>query len=108
VGIGDLRGVEARGIRTYACAVAWAEVHAGVRPGEEALTQSFLEQRAEVVIDADTGWRASQYLVRYAKSHGLELADALVTAAATSSGQSLWTQNHRDYPVPDLRFHTPA
>jgi predicted nucleic acid-binding protein len=99
--------LEARGIRTHACAVSWAEIHAGLRPGEEGLTQAFLEQRAEVVIDADTGRRAGQYLARYAKSHGLELADALIAAAATTSGLALWTQNRRDYPMPDLRFHTP-
>jgi predicted nucleic acid-binding protein len=99
--------LEARGIRTHACAVSWAEVHAGLRPGEEALTQAFLEQRAEVVIDVETGRRAGQYLARYAKSHGLELADALIAAAATTAGLSLWTQNRHDYPMPDLRFHTP-
>jgi predicted nucleic acid-binding protein len=100
--------LEARGIRTYACAVSWAEIHAGLRPGEEALTQAFLEQRAEVLIDADTGRRAGQYLARYARSHGLELADALVAAAASTAGLSLWTQNRRHYPMADLRFHTPA
>lgn len=78
-----------------------------MRPGEEALTQTFLAQRAEVVIDAGTGRRAGQYLARYARSHGLEIADALIAAAATTSGLALWTQNHRDYPIPDLRFYTP-
>src|SRR5262249_53286029 len=98
-GILDL---ESRGLRTYACAVSWAEVHAGLRPGEEALTEAFLGQRAEVVIDAHTGRRAGQYLARYAKSHGVEIADALIAAAATTSGLSLWTQNRRDYPMRDL------
>ncbi len=99
--------LEAAGVRTYACAVSWAEVHAGLRPGKEALTQAFLGQRAEVVIDADTGRRAGQYLARYAKSLGLEIADALIAAAPTTSGLSLWTLNRRDYPMPDLRLHTP-
>jgi predicted nucleic acid-binding protein len=88
--------------------VSWAEIHAGLRPGEEALTEAFLDQRAEVVLDADTGRRAGQYLARFAKSHGLELADALVAAAATTSALSLWTRNRRHYPMPDLRFHSPA
>ena len=100
-------GLEAAGVRTYACAVSWAEVHAGLRPGEEALTQAFLAQRAKVVIDADTGRRAGQYLARYGRSHGLEVADALIAAAATTAGLALWTQNRRDYPMPDLRFYTP-
>jgi predicted nucleic acid-binding protein len=102
-----LLDLEARGVRTHACAVSWAEIHAGLRPGEEALTQAFLEQRAEVVIDAETGRRAGQYLARYARSHRLELGAALIAAAATTAGLALWTQNRRDYPMPDLRFHTP-
>lgn len=99
--------LEAAGTRTYACAVSWAEVHAGLRPGEEALTHAFLGQRAEVVIDVDTGRRAGEYLARYGKSHGLEIADALVAAAATTSGLTLWTLSRRDYPMPDLRFYAP-
>jgi predicted nucleic acid-binding protein len=101
-------GLEAAGVRTYACAVSWAEIHAGLRPGEEALTHAFLAQRAEVVIDAHTGERAGQYLARYARSHGLEIADALIAAAATTAGLALWTQNQPDYPMPDLRFCAPA
>ncbi|MGH7357866.1 MAG: PIN domain-containing protein [Candidatus Rokuibacteriota bacterium] len=101
-------GLEAAGVRTYACAVSWAEIHAGLRPGEEALTQAFLTQRAEVVIDAHTGQQAGQYLARYARSHGLEIADALIAAAATTSGLALWTQNRRDYPMADLRFYSPT
>lgn len=100
--------LETRGTRTHVCAASWAEVHAGLRSGEAALTQAFLEQRAEVVIDAEAGRRAGQYLARYARSHGLELADALIAAAATTAGLSLWTQNRRDYPMPDLRFYTPS
>lgn len=87
--------------------MSWAEIHAGLRSGEEALTQAFLTQRAEVVIDAHTGQQAGQYLARYARSHGLEIADALIAAAATTSGLALWTQNRRDYPMPDLQFYSP-
>lgn len=99
--------LEERGVRTHACAVSWAEIHAGLRPGEERLTEAFLEQRAEVVLDAEVGRRAGQYLARYARSHGLEIADALIAAAATTTGLSLWTFNRRDYPMPDLRFYAP-
>jgi len=100
-------GLEVGGIRTYACAVSWAEIYAGLRSGEEALTHTFLAQQAEIVLDVEMGRRAGQYLARYARSHGLELADALIAAAATTSGLALWTQNRRDYPMPDVRFYTP-
>jgi hypothetical protein len=38
---------------------------------------------------------------------GARPADALIAAAATTAGLSLWTRNRRDYPMPDLSFHGP-
>jgi len=102
-----LLALEDAGVRTCACAVTWAEVYAGLRPGEETLTEAFFGHRSEVVIDATTGRRAGGYLARYARSHGVEIADALIAAAATTSGLALWTLNRRHYPMPDLRFYEP-
>src|SRR5262249_1012342 len=65
----ELRAIEAQGILTYCCAIAWTEVVAGLRPGEETITEAFFHARGEVVIDAETGRRAGGYLSRYAKSH---------------------------------------
>ena len=44
------------------------------------------------------------YLARYAKSHSVEIADALIAAAAATSGLRLWTLNRKHYPMQDLRF----
>jgi predicted nucleic acid-binding protein len=76
--------LEAGGVPSYCTAVAWAEVYAGIRPGEEPLTQAFFEARGEIVLDGVVGRRAGAYLARYARSPAVELADALVAAAATS------------------------
>jgi predicted nucleic acid-binding protein len=35
----------------------------------------------------------------------LELGDALIAAAATTSGVRLWTRNRKHYPMADVRFH---
>ncbi|HEV8439705.1 MAG TPA: PIN domain-containing protein [Methylomirabilota bacterium] len=105
--IDGLATLEGRGVRTYTCAVSWAELYAGIRPGEEVLTETFLGQRAEVVIDATTGRQAGQYLARYSKARGVEIADALIAAAASTSGLSLWTLNRRHYPMADLQFYEP-
>jgi predicted nucleic acid-binding protein len=99
--------LERSGVPTYCTPVAWAEVYAGIRAGEEPFTEAFFEARGEVVLDARTGRRAGAYLARYAKSHGLEIADALVAAAATTSGLRLWTLNRKHYPMTDLRFYEP-
>jgi predicted nucleic acid-binding protein len=69
------------------------------------MTQAFFETRGEVLIDATIGRRAGSYLARYARSHGVELADALVAAAAATSGLHLWTLNRKHYPMPDVRFY---
>ena len=101
------RALEVAGVPTYCTPIALAEIHAGIRPGEEPLTQAFFESRGEVVLDATIGRRAGSYLARYARSHSVELGDALVASAAASSGLRLWTLNRKHYPMPDLRFYDP-
>lgn len=90
---------------TYCCAVTFAEIWAGLRPGEEAAADAFFHARGEVVLDAAVGRRAGAYLSRHSRSHGLQIADALVAAAATVAGFRLWTLNRRHYPMTDLTFH---
>jgi predicted nucleic acid-binding protein len=97
--------LERAAIPTYCTAIAWAEVYAGVRPGEEPLTEAFFEARGEVLLDGAIGRRAGAYLARYGRSHGVELADALVAAAAVAAGLRLWTQHRKHYPMPDVRFY---
>lgn len=105
---GALRAVERSGVPTYCCSVSLAEIWAGLRAGEEPATEAFFQARGDVVLDAMVGRRAGAYLARYARSHGLELADALVGAAASTSGLRLWTLNRRHYPMADLSFHEPG
>ena len=105
--VAALREIEADGIATYCCAISWAEIFAGVRPGEEARAEGFFDARGEITIDAMSGRRAGVYLSRYARSHGVEIADALVAAAASTAGLHLWTLNVRHYPMDDLRFYRP-
>lgn len=96
------------GIPIYTCAVSVAEIFTGVRAGEEARTEAFFQARGDIAIDATTGRRAGSYLARYAGSHGVEIADALIAAAATTAGLHLWTRNTRHYPMDGLRLHRPA
>ena len=93
---------------SYCTPISVAEVYAGVRPGEEEVTRAFFEARGEVVLDAATGRRAGLYLARYAQSHGVEIADALIAAAATTSELRLWTLNRKHYPMDDIQFFEPA
>lgn len=98
------RAVETSGAATYCTPIAWAEIYAGIRPGEETLTRAFFEARGEVILDATAGRRAGEYLSQFARSHGVEIADALVAAAAATTGLRLWTLNRRHYPMEDVDF----
>lgn len=103
--IGSARALEAAGVPTYCTAINWAEIFAGVRPGEEPLTEAFFAVRGEIALDGRVGRRAGAYLSRYGRSHGVELADALIAAAAATAGVQLWTLNRKHYPMPDVKFY---
>lgn len=103
--VGAALRLETSGLPTYCSAIAWAEIYAGIRPGEEPLTRAFFEARGEVVLDARVGRRAGAYLARYARSHRVELADALIAGAAATAGLRLWTLNRKHYPMPDVKFY---
>lgn len=100
--------LEATGTPTFCTAITWAEIYRGLRPGEEPGTDEFFEARGEVVLDARTGRQAGKYLARHADSHGLEVPDALIAAAAATTGLRLWTLNRRRYPMKDVRMFEPA
>lgn len=97
--------LEAAGVQTYCTPIAWAEIYAGLRPGEEPVARAFFEARGEVMIDGRVGRRAGSYLARYARSHGVEIADAFVAASAATAGLTLWTLNRKHYPMPDVQFY---
>lgn len=102
--VAALSALETSGVLTFTCGVVAAEIFAGLRAGEDAATESFFDARGDIVIDGTTGRRAGSYLARYARSHGVEIADALVAAAATTTGLRLWTLNRKHYPMRDVRF----
>ena len=85
--------------------VSVAELWAGARPREyEVLTRLF---RVLICapIDNETGRQAGDYLRQYRKSHGVELADALIASAASLSAAALWTRNRKHYPMKELSFY---
>ena len=100
-----LEALEDSGVRTFCTPVTWAEVWAGVRRGVEHVTEAFLQARGTLPLDAAVGRRAGEYLQRFSRSHAVELADALIAAAASLHALALWTRNRKHYPMTDLRFY---
>jgi predicted nucleic acid-binding protein len=78
--------------------VSRAEIGAGMRRGEEEGVAALFAGLDAVTIDATTGELAGERLLRYRRSHTLELADALIGASAVQHGERLATFNRRHYP----------
>jgi predicted nucleic acid-binding protein len=84
--------------------VVAAETWAGARPQEHPLVRSFFDSLTCLPADDETGTIAGGLLHKYARSHGLELPDALIAAAAIQHNTVLWTRNRKHYPMPNLTF----
>ena len=82
--------------------VTIAEIGAGARASEKDAIARLFAPLICVPIDALIGYRAGEYLFRYAKSHNVEIGDALIAASAVQSNAALWTRNRKHYPMPQV------
>jgi predicted nucleic acid-binding protein len=82
-----------------------AEIYHGLRQGEEEQTTRLFAEMKCLVIDDATGQKAGEYLRSFRKSHGLQLADALIAATAFCQQAVLITLNRRHYSMSDIEFH---
>jgi predicted nucleic acid-binding protein len=62
---------------------------------------------AIIDVDEQIARKAGEYLNQYRKSHGMELADALIAATAFVAGAELVTRNVDDYPMSDVKVVVP-
>jgi len=85
--------------------VTVAEIWHGVRPGEQAILDALFGCLLCVPIDLEVGRRAGDYLRRHARSHKVELGDALIAATASIHQAALWTRNRKHYPMSDIEFY---
>ena len=85
--------------------VTVAEIWHGARPVEHGMLNRLFAALICVPIDLEVGRRAGDYLRQYARSHNLELGDALIAATATVHNAALWTRNRKHYPMRDLTFY---
>lgn len=84
--------------------ISVAELWHGARPSEQSVLRDLFRALVCVPLDAETGTQAGEYLRAYHKSHGVELGDALIAAAAVQHNATLWTRNRKHYPM-DLAFY---
>ncbi len=84
--------------------VSIAELWAGARPNEFDALNNLFQSLTCSPIDEQVGRDAGIYLHRYRRSHGLEIADALIAASAIANNAELWTQNRKHYPMKEISF----
>ncbi len=85
--------------------VSVAEIFAGVRQNEQSDVSNLFLLLEPVSITMEVGKKAGVYLKSYAKSHNVELGDALIAACASSEGLKLWTLNKKHYPMKEVDFY---
>jgi predicted nucleic acid-binding protein len=84
--------------------VSVAELWAGARPSEFDALKNLFRALTCTPIDEGAGRQAGDYLRQYRRSHGVEVADALIAAGAVGNGAQLWTRNRKHYPMKEVAF----
>ncbi len=84
--------------------VSVAELWTGARAAEHDALENLFRALTCAAIDEQAGRQAGMYLHRYRKSHGVEVADALIAASAVANRAQLWTRNRKHYPIKELLF----
>jgi predicted nucleic acid-binding protein len=84
--------------------VTVAELIHGVEESERPDVLERFEEMACAPLDLEVGIQAGNYLQRFHRSHGLQVADALIAATAAVYGMRLWTRNRKHFPMTDISF----
>ena len=93
-----------KGTVLYVSPIAYAEVYAGLRPGEDEAGGGFFRAVVCFHIDETVGGKAGEYLRTFSKSSGVKIADALVAATAYCHQVGLYTLNRKHYPMKDIEM----
>ena len=87
-------------------AINIAEVYTGMRPGEEAGTEAFLNNLQCYPLTCGIARRAGSLKGRFSRQGiALGLPDMIVAATALEHGLTLMTDNRRDFPIPELPMY---
>lgn len=99
-----LRESLSRGDSLAASVLTRVEVLAGLRAGEEEVTERVFSLFAWISVDESIADRAGGLARRYLKTHpGVDPVDFVIAATAERTGAVLWTRNRKHFPMfPDL------
>jgi predicted nucleic acid-binding protein len=83
------------------------ELKSGMRPGEEEPLAAFLSCFEKIAVSEDMAKVAGCYLLRFRKSHGINLADAIIAASARQTGADLYSLDQKHYPMSEIKVIKP-
>jgi predicted nucleic acid-binding protein len=78
-----------------------------VKPDEEGQLEYFLSGFRNIVLTGQIAEIAGRYLNKYRKSHGINMADAIIAATAKLTDSKLYTLNTKHYPMSDIEVIKP-
>ena len=82
--------------------ISEAEIYRGLRSHEREKTKTLLGFFECFPVTREIGRLAGEYLRKYSKSHGLEIADALIAATAILNRFNFCTFNWKHFPMTDI------
>jgi predicted nucleic acid-binding protein len=83
-----------------------AEVYAGMRPAEEARTETLFSGLELYELSGTSARLAGRLKNTWARrGHTLTLADTIVAAIAIERGCALLTDNGKDFPMPEVQLY---
>ena len=85
--------------------VSKAEIYHGIREGETGKAETLFSGCRSVLITDEIGEKAGRYLRQFHKSHGTDIADALIAAAACVNNAEFFTLNHKHFPMKDVKIY---
>lgn len=83
------------------------ELLSGMRTGEESKLEYFLASFEKIAVTDKIAGSAGKYMNKYRKSHGINMADAIIAASAKHSDSKLYTLNIKHYPMSDIEVVKP-
>ncbi len=83
------------------------ELKTGMRQDEEQQLARFMMAFDKKEVTVGIADIAGTYMNLYGKSHGINMADAIIAATARSSGAKLYTLNRKHYPMTDIDIVKP-
>ena len=93
---------------TLTCSViSRIELLNGIRPKEKSQLEYFLSGFEKVDVNEKVATIAGLYMNKYRKSHGINMADAILAASAKSLNAKLFTLNIKHFPMNDIEVIRP-